>query len=67
MEIPKAAQQVQSKALVAIREFRAKALVAVANRSFTHKQTFSSRVASKLVTVMLGPPAELDSDFDHEL
>jgi len=50
---------------VAIREIRAKTLVAVANRSFTTKRTISSRISSKLVEMLLGPPAELDSDFDH--
>ncbi len=50
---------------VAVREFRAKTLVAVANRSFTNKRTLSSRISSKLVEILLGPPAELDSDFDH--
>lgn len=50
---------------VAVRELRAKALVAVANRSFTNKRTFSSRVSSKLVELLLGRSEELDSDFDH--
>lgn len=67
MELPNAAQQIRSTALVAIREFRAKALVAVANRSFTNKNTISSRISLKLVELVLGPPAEMDSDFNHEL
>ncbi len=50
---------------VAVREFRAKALVAVANRSFTNRRTLSSRVSSKLVELLLGRSEELDSDFDH--
>lgn len=50
---------------VVVREFRAKALVAVANRSFTNKRTISSRVSSKLVELLLGRSEELDSDFDH--
>jgi hypothetical protein len=50
---------------VAVREFKAKMLVAVANRSFTNKNTLSSRAAKKLVLLLLGPAQELDSDFDH--
>lgn len=48
-----------------VRELRAKALVAVANRSFTNKKTLASRASTSLLALVLGSSKELDSDFDH--